>query len=181
MSDNIDQTINLEWIDIVKNLLAQLKLKDAEDESYEGDFQFREDFKSIIVVTDDDDDLNHLWEYGSYRTEYAPDSLYRLLWLCRPSKVDFSDMYKTTLFEFTPPDKSCLIQVYLFKYELALYFFAKKEDIEQEWNNGGIISGAPGSSNGFRCKNENTNLFTELVTEAVETIFTIYGGNNFEV
>src|SRR3990167_3621736 len=59
---------------------------------------------------------------GSANVEDTPRALYRLLFLCKPKQVDFSDMYKNCLFGFFSTDRRFFVSVELFKYEVGLYF-----------------------------------------------------------
>lgn len=168
------------WTDTAKLLIAAMA-EDFDWGSEEAEeLYFEDSFHSVVKIVPDDFD-KPFCEFGSHKTEYTPDSLYRLLWLCRPKSVSFADMYKAPLFSVMPPDESCVVQLYLFKYELALYFYAPRVDITSTFNNHGVISGAPGHNNGWTCTNENVNLFTQLLVKAAESEHEVYGGNNFAV
>ena len=109
----------------------------------------------------------------------TPDALYRLLYLIRPVSVDFSDMYKSGLFLFRSVDKRFLVSVYLFKYELGLYFYCPKEAMSDKSNI--VIAGMPGSDNGMQCTDPDGIAFFEMVKKAVTQEWMVYGGNNFSV
>lgn len=168
------------WMDTAKLLIASMGEDFDWDSEEAEDLYFPDDFRSVVKIVPEGFD-KPLAEFGSKKMEDTPYSLYRLLWLCKPKSVDFSDMYKTQLFCVMPPDESCLVQVYLYKYALALYFYAPKSDLEMTFNNGGVLSGVPGSDNGWRCANENVNLFIDLLVKAAETEHIVYSGNSFEV
>lgn len=168
------------WTDTAKLLIASMGEDFDWDSGAAEDLDFEADFRSVVKIIPDDLEVE-MMEFGSHKTEDTPYSLYRLLWLCKPKKVNFSDMYKTPLFCVMPPDQSCLVQAYLYKYELALYFYAPKSEIALKFNNHGVLSGAPGHDNGWTCTNENVNLFVQLLIKALETEHVVYGGNNFEV
>lgn len=168
------------WTDTAKMLIASLG-EDFDWDSEEAEtLDFADDFRSVVKIVPEDFDKT-LAEFGSHKMEDTAASLYRLLWLCKPKSVAFDDMYKTQLFCIMPPDESCLIQIYLYKYALALYFYAPKSDLQMSFNNHGILSGVPGSNNGWTCTNENVNLFIQLVVTAAETEHMVYGGNDFSV
>ena len=168
------------WTDTAKLLIASMG-EDFDWDSEEAEsLDFEDDFRSVVKIVPDDLEVEMV-EFGSYRPTDTAAGLYRLLWLCKPKSVAFDDMYKTTLFCVMPPDQSCLIQVYLFKYALALYFYAPKSEVGSTFNNHGVISGAPGHDNGWTCTNENVNLFVQLLVKTLETTQMVYGGNNFEV
>jgi hypothetical protein len=168
------------WTDTAKLLIASMGDDFDWDSEEAEEIDFTDDFRSVVKLVPDGFD-RPLAEFGSRKMEDTASSLYRLLWLCEPKSVDFSDMYKTQLFCVMPPDESCLVQVYLYKYALALYFFAPKSDLQMTFNNHGVLSGVPGSNNGWTCTNEAANLFIQLVVTAAETEHMVYGGNSFEV
>jgi len=176
MTDTTEKT----WMDTAKLLIASMS-EDFDWDSEEGEaLYFPDDFRSVVKIVPDGFD-KPMAEFGSRKMKDTSASLYRLLWLCKPKSVAFDDMYKTQLFCVMPPDESCLVQLYLYKYELGLYFYAPKSDLEMTRNNHGVLSGVPGSDNGWRCTNENANLFIDLLVKAAETEHTVYSGNNFDV
>mgnify|MGYP003440187334 CR=1 FL=1 len=75
-------------------------------------------------------------EFGMPEVDYksgplkcgTPAGLYRLAYLVKPRRVDFGDMYKCGLFRLFSPDRRVMCRVELFKYELTLYFYCRKED-----------------------------------------------------
>lgn len=109
----------------------------------------------------------------------TPRSLYRLLYLVKPKAVDFSDMYKSEMFHFFSKDFRFLVQVYLFKYELGLYFYCLPELLEGKGR--GVWAGMPGANNGYLCKDEAGRKFFEMVAKAANYKWMVYGGNDFEV
>jgi hypothetical protein len=122
---------------------------------------------------------SNVFECGSHRASDTTTCLYRALFLFGPKVVDFSDMYKTSLFCIVSPDDRFLVQFYLYKFELGLYFFCDKESLEDDGRM--CIAGMPGVNNGLRCTDPAGQLFFEVVKQLVETEHEIYGGNNFSV
>jgi hypothetical protein len=122
------------------------------------------------------------WD-GKIKISDTPRGLYRLLYLVRPKKVDFSDMYKSEMFRFFSKDLRFMVIVYLFKYELSLYFYCRADLVEDKQAGQAIrvIAGAPGSNNGLRCTNEEGRKFFEMVARAAKFKWMVYGGNDFEV
>ena len=118
------------------------------------------------------------FDCGSRRVADTPAALYRLLFLCRPESVEFSDMYKTRLFAFTSSDGRFLVSVELFKYELGLYFACTRECLLGKGS--GVIAGWPGADNGWRCT-EDGQAFFGLVWAMSHRKLEVYPGNNFSV
>lgn len=135
-------------------------------------------FKQVITLEVPEN--LELFQCGSYHPSDTPKCLYRILWLCGPSSVRFDDMYKRTLFMFLSSDKRFGVQVDLYKYELALYFYAPKAMIDtsgMSW----ITSGIPGVDNGQTLTDDDGKKFFEIVKLVIESEWCVYGGNNFEV
>lgn len=119
-------------------------------------------------------------ECGSYKPAIdTPTALYRLVYLLNPPKVDFSDMYKNSLFMFFSTDGRFGVNVYLYKYELGLYFYAPKELVKD--TSGGLWAGWPGADNDVELLDEEGKLFFEVVKAAIEYKWSVYPGNGFEV
>lgn len=116
---------------------------------------------------------------GSVAVDKTPESLYRLLYLCQPKNVDFSDMYKTRLWSFTSRDERFLVMVHLFKYELGLYFACPKECLTGKGS--GVMGGWPGADNGVGCSDETGLDFFRLVVAMAKREQDVYPGNNFKV
>jgi len=118
-------------------------------------------------------------ECGSVEAEDTAKGLYRLFYLLKPKSVDFSDMYKNRLFGIFSADKRFLVEVYLFKYELGLYFFAPRETIKGEGSC--VVAGWPGADNGWHCDDEDGNAFFKMVEQAADYTWDVYPGNDFKV
>lgn len=116
---------------------------------------------------------------GSIEVGDTPAALYRLLYLLKPKSMDFSDMYKSHLFGIFSADKRFLVDVYLFKYEIGLYFYCPKEVLGGKGSF--VVGGWPGADNGWNCTDEDGNAFFEMIREAVNYTWQVYPGNNFEV
>ena len=120
------------------------------------------------------------YECGSAPLEETPCALYRLLFLCQPKAVDFSDMYKTYLFSVASTDLRFMVAVELFKYELGLYFYTSEKDAVQG-ERSFIIAGHPGADNGILCNDPDGVAFFEMIRKATMSTRSIYPGNDFEV
>lgn len=165
----------------VDQVLAMLKPDFDWDKHYEQDNDGPDDlFRECIAVGwPEGDEAKNYVECGSAEVENTPSALYRLLYLCRPSKVDFSDMYKVHLFGVFSSDKRFLVEVYLFKYEIGLYFYCPRESLAGTGSF--VVGGWPGCDNGFRCSDEDGSAFFQMVTQAANYTWPVYPGNNFEV
>ena len=120
-----------------------------------------------------------LYACGSAELPDTPKSLYRALWLFGPKNVDFSDMYKTCVFKSVSPCKRFCFHFDLYKYEAGLYFYCHKDVFESK--NIGIVGGAPGTDNHWRCTDKVGNLWFEVAKMALEFEYEVYGGNDFSV
>lgn len=117
---------------------------------------------------------------GSKRIKDTPESLYRVLFLFRPSAISFGDMYKTTLFTLVSPDYSLVAEIDLFKYELGVYFQASREHISGTRQHA-VQGGAPGIDNGIAVQSETAKAWCSFLVELVQRKWMVYGGNDFEV
>lgn len=121
---------------------------------------------------------------GSVKFTDTPKALYRILYLVKPSFVDFSDMYKTgTLIDLTDPEQRFLCSFQLCKYEASMWFSCPKEFLvdDQEGQGFRISCGVPGVDDGTRCSDPLGNLFFEVATMALNFQHMVYGGNDFSV
>lgn len=115
---------------------------------------------------------------GGHSFEDTPKSLYRALFLLKPSEIDFSDMYKTgTLIDVVSPCKQFVISLQLWKYELAMYFRCAKEYAAGQRS--GIVGGWADCDNGVKCSSELGNKWFDVAVKALEREWTVYGGNDF--
>ena len=162
--DLFRQTINSEPIKRTEKYYAcgSIRVNTAEDIAKEAELYNRLGIKQDAAIA-----------------ASTPDALYRLLYLIRPSEVDFSDMYKTCLFTFRSVDKRFMVAVQLFKYEVGLYFYCRKEYVGGKGS--GVIAGMPGSDNGWNCTDPDGIAFFEMIKKAVGNKWMVYDGNNFEV
>lgn len=164
-----------EQIDLIMAMLQ-------DDFDYEAhDYpQIGEEFRRTISTNVTEAEAKYI-ECGSCDLEDTPYALYRLLWLVNPSEpIDFSDMYKHEVLAFMSADKRFLVSAYLFKYELALYFYALRELVDTS-EASAVWAGMPGAYNGTRCTDDDGNAFFEMVRTVLNTEHCVYGGNNFDV
>lgn len=161
-------------IGLVQAMLAE----DFDWENHEGD-DIDDEFQKCITFEIDPE--AKFIGCGSVRTEDTAASLYRLLWLCKPKEpIDFSDMYKRRVLLFGSVDRRFYVEAYLYKYELALYFYAPKELCDTSGASG-LIGGFPGADNGISCTDADGLAFFKMATDVLNTPHLVYGGNNFEV
>lgn len=151
--------------------------------SNEGESDARELFCSVYLVHDYDADGNRkvgTIECGSFRVQDTPKALYRLLFLTKARRVDFSEMYKSnSLFALTSPDGQFVADLQFFKHELAAYLSAPANHIEGKQHC--IIAGAPGADNGIHIKSADFNLWAQTLKKCLDKTWMVYGGNDFEV
>jgi len=121
--------------------------------------------------------------FGKIKVKDTARGLYRLLFLVRPKKVDFSDMYSSEMFHFFSADLRFMVRVYLYKYELGLYFYCRRSLMsnDQDGRAMQIYCGVPGVDNGLRCNDQDGQRFFEMVVRAAKFKWLVYGGNDFEV
>jgi hypothetical protein len=172
---SIETATFIEQVQFVRSMLNE----DFDWEAHDYP-DFGDEFRNLIET-----DLSNLKyeDYiscGSFDPESTTDELYRLLWLVQPKQVDFSDMYKTRLFEFASKDLKCIVTVELFKYELALYYYALRPLVDAS-KASPVWVGHPSGDNGVKSTDETVNAFLDLVQVAVKSTHLVYGGNNFEV
>lgn len=153
-----------------------------EEDHPDNTLDIEENFKELTEVDPDflslGDDVDRC-ECGRYKPSEVACALYRLVFLCGPKSVDFSNFYKSYLFGFSSKDHKWAVAVRIHKGAIGLYFYCPKEHWQsrgQEW-----ILGAPGADNGWACTSPDGNAFFDLIKQLVETPLMIYGGNNFEV
>jgi len=117
---------------------------------------------------------------GSYKAEDTPKGLYRLLYLLEPEAVDFSSMYRGQLFAFASADDRFLVKVFLFEYELGLYFLAPEETIDR--SEAACVPAAwPGADNRIRCTDPAGVAFFDVVRKMVEREYEVYPVGDFKV
>jgi hypothetical protein len=136
-------------------------------------------FRQCVKVVDPPDDGDYQ-DCGSYKAEDTPKGLYRLLFLLEPKGLDFSSMYRGQLFAFVSADERFLVKVYLYEYELGLYFLAPEEAIDK--SDGVCVPSAwPGADNRIRLTNPMGIEFFEMVREIVEHELEVYPVGEFRV
>jgi hypothetical protein len=161
-------------IDKLKSLL------DSDDE-YDNDYEAQEVFRRVYLVHDyaDGDRMVPTSQCGSFKFKNTPKALYRLLFLARPKRINFDDMYKSTLFALTSVDGRFVADFDFYKYKLAAYLSATAEHIEGR--NSMIMCGVPGANNGIRIKTPELQMWADTLKKCLNKKWMIYGGNDFEV
>lgn len=151
--------------------------------SEDGEYEARERFGSVYLLHDYEVDGNRkvgTVECGSFEFLDTPKALYRLLFLTKATRVDFSDMYKScSLFALTSPDGQFVADFQFYKYELAAYLSAAKEHIEGRQHS--VLCGVPGSDNGIRARTPELTLWAETLKTCLDRSWMVYGGNDFTV
>lgn len=156
-------------------------LDDEFDWEANGYPEFEEEFQALINLDAiPSENTDRYYECGSYKPSDTTTCLYRILWLAAPKQVDFSDMYKHTLFDFMSADGQCVVRVYLYKYELALYYYAPKHLMDTS-EASPVWGGWAGADNGVRITDPTVQAFIDLVQKSIEYTHMVYGGNDFEV
>ena len=122
---------------------------------------------------------SELFDCGSSRLTDTPKALYRVLFLFRPQRLSFGDMYKTRLLTLVDPTGKLAALFEFYKYKAAVYFAAKKRHIEGRGSN--VICGLPGSDNGARCSTEYSRQWFSLLVDCLNREWMVYGGNDFTV
>lgn len=121
---------------------------------------------------------------GKRRRSDTPNDLYRLMYLFRPSHVDFTDMYKDGLFGVVSPCGRFAASFYLYKYELA-GAFSVEPDLAKRTRPVGdkfeITCGVPGSNNGIATTDKDALRWFRMITLALHRKWDVYSGNNFVV
>ena len=117
---------------------------------------------------------------GGHCFDDSPKTLYRALYLLRPSHVDFADMYKTgSLIDFVSPCNEFMISLQLFKYEFQAYFSCAENHARGQLH--GVIGGWADADNGVSCGSELGNKWFDIAVRAIERRWDVYRGNNFMV
>jgi hypothetical protein len=167
MSSNYDW--DKHWDGIENGTIEDISLDDLFGECF-----------AVLVMGENTKDLKGYRCVG-FDIEDTPKALYRALYLGKPNKVDFSDMYKTgMLFGFRSPCGNFFATIELFKYEFGVYFYCKnKEDIGGQAH--GVQGGWPSCDNGIYCKNPSGQLWFDVLKMALEYEHDVYSGNNFKV
>jgi len=151
--------------------------------SADGEYEAREMFGSVYFLHDYKVDGNRKLgtvECGSFGFLDTPKALYRLLFLSKANRVDFSDMYKScSLFALTSPDGQFVADFQFYKYELAAYLSAAKEHTEGRQHS--VLCGVPGSDNGIRTRSPELKLWADTLKKCLGRSWMVYGGNDFEV
>lgn len=149
----------------------------------EGEYDARELVPSLYLIHDYDTQGNRLvgtYPCGSVRLTDTPASLYRALFLFRPERASFKDMYKNAFLTLVSPDYHLVATLEFFKYEMAIYFEASREYVSGT-SQSPIISGLPGSDNGIQYNGEYPEAWFGLLRELLTRKWMVYGGNDFEV
>jgi hypothetical protein len=110
-------------------------------------------------------------------------AMYRFLYYTQPPRVDFSDMYKTSLCGVVSKDLRFAAILDLYKYEPSLRFYClpSLQRDDQEGRALRLETGIPGLDTGYDCTDEIGRRWFDFITRAVLAITMVYGGNNFEV
>jgi hypothetical protein len=120
----------------------------------------------------------------------TPKSLYRLIYLTEPKKLDLSDMYKTGegFIAFTSACRRFAVRAELWKYELACRFYATKTMVTRVQKPSAIAYNGPAVRKGriqaveeFEVKDKDAWAFFEMVKVALTRKWMVYGGNDFVV
>lgn len=119
--------------------------------------------------------------YKSKAFQDTPKSLYRFLYLWEPKKMDFSDMYKSSL-ALIDLNGTAIVSVKLFKYELAAYFYVPiTEIIPKPAHFIEIHCGIPECEEAEIIPTSQAPKEIEFFINLLETEHDVYGGNNFKV
>ncbi len=124
---------------------------------------------------------SYLSQCGSIGLPDTPKSLYRALYLFEPNDVDFSDMYKSKILNVVSPHGDYAARLYLFKYELSLYFYCRERLITKTKDDHGIRCNIPGADNSLACSGPVGNLWFEVLVAALNREWDVYCGNDFMV
>jgi len=119
------------------------------------------------------------------KIEDGVKGLFRLLHLVEPKTTYFEDCYKGEIFRFFSTDFRCLVVVEFWKHQLGMRFFCLEEMLSPPELVPAMMCryNEPGFKNqGDReCVDEAGKKFFEMVTKAVNSEWSIYGGNSFVV
>ncbi|KKK90575.1 hypothetical protein LCGC14_2721630 [marine sediment metagenome] len=115
---------------------------------------------------------------GGHEFRDTARTLYRTLYLLRPTEVDFSDMYKTGgLVDFCSPDFEFSCSFQLHKYEACVRFYCALQHAAGEPS---VVRGGWAScDNGVYCKSELGKKWFAVAVQAMEREWGVYPGNNF--
>ena len=164
-------------------LTDELQKLNAFLDSDDGDWDAHDVFPKVYMLHDyavDGDRKVGTIECGSFSFTDTPKALYRVLFLAKPKRIDFSSMYKSnSLFALTSPDGHFVADFQTYKYELAAYLSAAPEHVEGRES--GLICGVPGSDNGIRAKSPELKLWADTLKKCLDRTWMVYGGNDFEV
>ena len=154
----------------------------AYDPDGELDESLEDDFRECCSLIGHDEKWS-LVQVGSQKVEDTPKALYRALYLMRPTKLDFDDMYKSGLLEIGSPDRRYAVLVDFWKYTIGLYFYAPADTVPPKVAHGdlSIACGIPGVDNGWRTTDPVAQKFFALVSRALNRTWMVYSGNDFEV
>ena len=139
----------------------------------------QEEFKKCVKLVSSNKGKNY-HDCGSCKVEDTPRGMYRLFHLLEPKGVDFTNMYRGELFSFVSADERFLVRVSLFEYELALYFLAQKDLVD---NSEGVCvpSAWPGADNKVRLTDPLGVDFFEMIKKVVERPLEVYPVGEFRV
>jgi len=171
-----------DWLEKIEQLNKMLHPDFNFADLYEEQWEVEENIIAIVKNLYKQKDINNCCEFyqcGASSINNTPVSLYRILYLINPTGIDFNDMYKSALFYVISPCSKFLIQFYLFKYELAVYFYCTKEHLCSEtiyfWG------GAPDADNKVSCTSDIGNLWFDTIVQVINRKYNIYPGNDFVV
>lgn len=117
-------------------------------------------------------------ECGGVVVDDTPLSLYRLLFLTAPARLDFSDMYKSgEMFALLSPDGQFAAHVELWKYELAIRFSASPEHVTGQMST--IECGIPSADNGVQGRSPLLKAWQDCLILCLNSQWDVYPGNNF--
>lgn len=143
---------------------------------------------------DDDNDKKqtfHLLRGWRVANNDTPRALFRLLYLVEPVQpLDFSDMYKTHLLNFSSPavvinkatGETCsdfMVSIYLQKYELEIWLWTRRPETHQ--GKKVIFPIDDHLERGHEFKSKTAARFWEMLMKAVEMEWVVYDGNDFVV
>lgn len=161
--------------------LVQLLKKMDETEQY--DF-FEEGIKKrypIIRNLKNFKDYQQLIQVTSCTFENTPKSFFRFLYLWKPKKIDFSDMYKSTI-AMIKIHKNGIVILSFYKYELVAYLFTIPNEIKPcQQCDIKIVSGVPGFDNEQLKEDSEVGKEFQIFRGILEKEYEIYPGNNFIV
>lgn len=150
-----------------------------ESDEHESKEELIKGIFSVPPLEDLDGLYNEFHRVRIYRIEDTPKVLYRLLYVYGAQFPEFaSDMYKTRIMWLLSEDKSLLIDVYLFKYELTFYMYTKKEAAmpQQERLDKGFYEWDV-----YCTEDKEAIKALETFAKTFESTFEVYMGNDFVV